>query len=196
MNFSRGLSAVVSCAAFLTLGVSLVQAGDDDRSDQPIKLVPGARLGRISGSDAVKSMGDSTAAGHAAKGSGGSGSFALPVWTYSVKSSRNGKIYTGQIVGDNPTTGGTATIPAVVIPVQLVFKYNSTTSYIFDPTAADPGCLNGSNTALSLTEASPIFTSYPFTLVNTGDDFTQYSDHFDRANFWNSAGNKRHPTLC
>jgi len=193
MNFSRRLRAVVSCAAFLALGaMSLVQADDDDRSDQPIKLVPGARLGRMSGSDAVKSMGDSTAAGHAAKVSGGSTSFGgLPVWTYSVKSSRNGKTYTGQIVGDNPTTGASATIPAVVIPVKLVFKYNSTTSYIFDPTATDPGCLYGSNTALSLTEASPILTPYAFTLVNSGDDNTQYSDHFNRANFWNSAGNPK-----
>ena len=186
---------MVGCAAFLALGaMSFMQADDEHRgpeSDQPIKLAPGARLGRISGSEAARSVNEGTSAGHAAKLSGATSTFSMPVWTYSVKSSRDGKTYSGQIVGDNPSTGASATIPTVLIPVKLIFKYSSTTSYVFDPSAADNGCLGSGTTALSLTESSPIFTSYPFTLVNSGDDFTQYSDHFDRASFWNSTGNPR-----
>jgi hypothetical protein len=190
MNFRRGLRAVVSCAAFLAFGAALVQAGDEDRSDQPIKLAPGAQLGRISGSEAVKSMGDSTAAGHAAKVSGGSISFGgLPVWTYSVKSSRDGKTYSGQIVGQNPATGGTTSILTYLIPVKLVFKYSTTTSYVFDPTATDSGCLEGNNTAASLTQASPIFAPYTFA-TGSDTDTTQYADHFNRANFWANIANK------
>ena len=192
MSFIGGVRWAAPCAVFLALGaMSFVQA-DDDRggdSDRPIKLAPGAKLGRISGAEAAKSLGDSIAAGHAARVSGGSGSFSLPVYKYSVQSSRNGRTYTVQIVGDDPTKGGTATIPTVVIPVKLVFQYNSTTSYAFDPSYQDPGCLGGSNTALSLTQASPILVPYPFNLNGTGDDNAQYSDHFARANFWDLAGN-------
>ena len=58
MNFFRGARAVVGCAAFLALGaMSFMQADDEHRgpeSDQPIKLAPGARLGRISGSEAAR----------------------------------------------------------------------------------------------------------------------------------------------
>ncbi len=131
-------------------------------------------------------MNDSTAAGHAARGSGGSG-FGLPVWTYSVKSS--GKTYTGQIVGTNPATGGATSISTYLIPVKLVFKYNSSTSYVFDPTATDQACLGGTNTAASLTEASPIFAPYTFT-TGSDTDTTQYADHFNRANFWGNIVNK------
>jgi len=192
MNFSKGVRAAVGCAAFLAFGaVSFVQADDDGhggQSDKPMKLSP-AQLRRISGAEAVNSMKDPTEAGHSANLAKSSANFGLPVWTYSVKSSRDGKTYTGQIVGQNPATGGTTSIRTYLIPVKLVFAYNSTTSYVFDPTATDSGCLGGTNTALSLTEASPILTPYTFT-TGSETDTTQYPDHFNRANFWKNIGNK------
>jgi hypothetical protein len=70
-------------------------------------------------------------------------SLTLPNYSYSIVSLADGKTYTGQIVGANPTTrpAHPTVVPTVIVPVRLVFHYSSTVSYIFDPTAADPGCM-------------------------------------------------------
>lgn len=199
MRFRKVFAAALPCAALLAVG-SLAMADDDHnpQSDQPIKIPAGTKIGHMSGSEAVKSMNAAKTSGGSARSTGGStASFSLPVWSYSVTSSRDGRSYKGQIVGQNPVSGASASIPTYLIPVRLVFKYSSTTSYTFDPTAADTSCLGNGNTAASLTQTSPIFSSYPFTLATSGDDNTQYSDHFDRASFWTSAGNPgtSHTTL-
>lgn len=191
MNDSR-VSGATGCAVLLLCGsLSFIQA--DDRHDQPgssespVQISPGFRLNHLSESDARKSLNTENTAGGASTFSGrASAVLGLPSWTYSVKSPRDGRTYTGQIVGQNPTAGGQTIVPTYVIPIKLVFRYSSTTSYTFDPTAADNGCLGQANTALSLTVQSPIFTDYPFTLVSSGDDNTQYADHFNRANFWSN----------
>jgi len=188
MNFSTGLRATMPCVALLAFGsVTLMQAEDDqsDNSDRPIKIAAGTRLNHMSGSEAAKAVNAAkTSGGGAARVSGGSTTFGLPVYTYSVTSSRNGSHYSGQIVGANPAVGTQTIVPTYLIPVKLVFKYSSTTSYAFDPTGADVGCLGQNNTALSLTQGSPIFQNYPFSLTGSGDDSTQYADHFNRASFW------------
>src|SRR5579863_3185257 len=187
MNCCRGLGLAVPCAALLAFGsLSFVQAGDDDRgeqSDQPIKLAPGARLQRLSGGEAAKGLNAARTSGGSAKTTGGSATFSLPVWTDTVKSTRDGKTYALQIVGQSPAKGGPTSIATYLIPVKLVFSYSSTTSFVFDPTATDPGCLatattgSANNTAVSLTEASPVFTPYALT-TGADSDITQYSDHF------------------
>ena len=201
MNIIRGLGLAVPCAALLTFGsISLVQADDDgEHSDQPMKLAPGARLSRISGTEAAKGLNAAKTSGGSSRTTGGSGTFSLPVWTDTVKSTRNGSTYTLHIVGTNPATGVSTTIPTYLIPVKLVLQYNSTTSFTFDPTGTDPGCLatgttgSANNTALSLTEQSPVFTGY-FLATGQNSETTQYPNHFNRSNFWtagssNSANN-------
>jgi hypothetical protein len=190
----RSFSAVLRGAALFGLlaliSLSPVRAdegGTPAHADQPVKIPPGMRLQHQNGSDAVSAWDTARTSGGGSKTSGGGSSLSLPNWTYSIQSSRDGKTYSGKVVGNNPATGGTSVVPTYIIPVKLVFKYSSTTSYVFDPTATDPGCLgNATNTAISLTTASPIFQNYPFTLVNSGDDSTQYSDHFNRANFYHN----------
>ena len=198
MNWFRGLGLAAPCAALFAFGsLSFVQADDDDHgdhSDQPIKLAAGARLNRLSGGEAAQGLNAARTSGGSARTTGGSATFSLPVWTDTVKSTRDGKTYTLQIVGQNPTKGGTTSIPTYLIPVKLVFNYSSTTSFAFDPTSTDPGCLatattgSANNTALSLTEASPVFVPYAFT-TGADSDTTQYSDHFNRSNFWANIGN-------
>jgi len=119
---------------------------------------------------------------------------ALPTWSYTVKSSRNNATYTGKIVGANPSASTSVTIPVVIIAVILNFKYSSTTSYIFNPTAADPGCL-GSRTALALTQQSPLFNNYNFVMGTTSVGNTQYADAFTRGNFWTYAKGTNYHTL-
>lgn len=194
MQFSWGLRAVVPFAALFALSsLSLVQADDDGhggQSDRPIPIAAGAKLQRISGAEGAKALNAAkTSGGGSAKGTGGPATFGIPVYSYSVTSSRNGSHYTGQIVGANPVGGGSNTVPTYLIPVKLVFKYSSTTSYVFDPMGNDAGCLGNNNNALTLTQYSPIFQNYPFSLTGSGDDSTQYADHFNRANFWTKVTN-------
>jgi hypothetical protein len=110
----------------------------------------------------------------------------LPNYSYSVVSPIDGKTYTGQILGANPTTrpAHPVVIPEVIIPVKLVFQYSSTVSYIFDPTATDPGCIGAGRTALGLTEQSPLFNDFTYKLGSTTVGTTQYIDAFMRGNFW------------
>ena len=113
----------------------------------------------------------------------------IPTWNYSVVSPVDGKTYTGQIIGVHPATrpAQATVIPTVVVPVRLIFKYSSTTSYIFDPTVSDPGCLGGGGrTALSLTEESPLINDAKFVFGGTNVGTTQYIDAFQRANFWSN----------
>jgi hypothetical protein len=125
---------------------------------------------------------------------------SIPTWSYSVVSPINGKTYSGQIIGRNPATkpGQVTVIPTILIPVRLTFQYSSTTSYIFDPTVADAGCLGAGRTAFSLTQASPLFNDATFTLGGTNVGNTQYIDAFQRANFWNdvsASGGANYHTL-
>ena len=62
----------------------------------------------------------------------------------------------------------------------------------FDPTQADNVCLTApNNIPTSLVEQSPIFTPTKFVFGGTDVGTTQYSDAFQRANFWNVLGEDR-----
>jgi hypothetical protein len=110
----------------------------------------------------------------------------LPLWTYQTKAAQNNASYSGKIVGNSPT-GGSASVPTVLVPVVLKIVEGRTT-YTFDPTATDAGCLGSANTAMGLTKASPLFSNASFTINGVNIGPTQYSDAFLRAEFWNSGG--------
>jgi hypothetical protein len=93
-------------------------------------------------------------------------------------------------VGGNPFNNGarTTTVPVVIIPLRIQF-----TGLVrnFDPTSSDNGCIGVGNTALSLTQASPLFNVVPnFTMngVNLGN--VTYPDAFQRASFWPQVSTK------
>jgi hypothetical protein len=112
---------------------------------------------------------------------------ALTLWTYQTTAAQNKKSYTGKIVGNSPTSGSTS-VPAVLVPVVLKITEGGTT-YTFDPTATDTSCLGSGNTAMSLTSASPLFsTAATFTINGVSIGPTQYSDAIVRAEFWTSGG--------
>ena len=124
----------------------------------------------------------------------------IPTWNYSVVSPVDKKTYTGTIIGNNPATkpGGITVVPMVIVPVRLVFKYSATTSFIFDPTVADAGCLGTGNTGVSLLQASPLFSDVTYTAKGVNVGTSQYIDLFQRANFWNdvsASGGANYHTL-
>jgi hypothetical protein len=107
----------------------------------------------------------------------------LKMWGYSVKSTRsgpdNGKTFTGVMVGNSPlSTNGTTTTTVYVVPV--VFHIGSDT---FDPTVADNSCLGG-KVPLTVLKASPMVLPHSFKLNGVSIGTVQYSDAFQRANFW------------
>ena len=101
----------------------------------------------------------------------------VPFWSGSF--SFQGKTYPYTMVGTDPSAGSvTSTIPVVIIPLKFVF-FNGTTL-----SASDPVC-GGTASAVTLTQASPLFEDFPFAPGGTDVGTTQYIDAFQRANFWN-----------
>jgi len=125
----------------------------------------------------------------------------LPVWDYQVISSRDGSLYDGVIVGRNPNTRGTRAAVSVttqVVPVILKFHtigtaVDFTTGVITttsgdvssDPTVADTGCFAGANNVpLRILAQSPILKNADFNFGGTDVGTTQYTDAFQRGEFW------------
>jgi hypothetical protein len=125
----------------------------------------------------------------------------LPVWNYQTVSSRDGFLYQGVIVGSNPNQRGSSAavnVPMQVVPVVLNFHRIGTAvdlntgvitttsgSASSNPTVADSGCFAGSNNVpLALFAQSPILKSADFNFGGTDVGTAQYTDAFQRANFW------------
>lgn len=107
----------------------------------------------------------------------------LKTWTYNVTSTRSGSkgsTYSGKMVGSSPfTTNGTTTTTVYVVPLVVTIG-----SMTFDPTKNDKACLGGLN-ALELLKASPmVLNIFDFKMNGIDVGTTQYSDAFQRANFW------------
>ncbi|HVN64880.1 MAG TPA: hypothetical protein VMT58_09605 [Candidatus Binataceae bacterium] len=124
----------------------------------------------------------------------------IPLWSYAVNSSRDGNTYTGTMVGRSPFYNGAreTDIPTFIIPVKVVMP---DTGHVFDPTAEDPfGCLPAGDTALGLTQQSPIFDAPASDWIMNGVDVGtgQYVDAFQRAAFFSDVsvtGDRYHTVL-
>jgi hypothetical protein len=119
----------------------------------------------------------------------------IPLWDFSITSPVDNLQYTGVMVGRSPFFHGarTTNVPTIIVPIKLVMPDGG----VFDPTAADPAC-SPSGTALSLVQASPILQSATFTLGGTAVGTTQYTDAYQRGNFWTNVsvtGNRYHTML-
>jgi hypothetical protein len=125
----------------------------------------------------------------------------LPVWNFQALSTRDGNIYAGSMVGANPMVRGTdasVTVAGQIVPIILKLhtigtKFNPKTGKIttvpgdttFDPTVADNVCLAApNNMPIDLLRQSPIFSNANFNFGGTPVGTTQYTDAFQRANFW------------
>jgi hypothetical protein len=124
-----------------------------------------------------------------------------PMWSYTTLASRDGLTYKGTMVGRSPFFRGarTTNIDTILIPVKVTIKDASNVTTVFDPTQPDAACLpNGTATAVSLTQQSPILMPASFTMNGVDEGSTQYIDAFQRANFFNAVnptGNSYHTLL-
>jgi hypothetical protein len=117
----------------------------------------------------------------------------LTTWPYSIVA-YDGNRYTGTIVGRSPFLRGklTTTVPVVLIPLKITI-HQGTGTWVGDPLGVDPGCLGGTNTAVALTQQSPLFNPSNISMggnhpspVFVGD--TTYPDADVRASFWSAIG--------
>lgn len=121
----------------------------------------------------------------------------IPMFDYSVTSTRDGNRYSGVMVGRSPFFHGarTTNIPAVIIPV----KFTMSSGAVFDPTRPDAACAGG--IPLTLVQNSPLLNPAMFVMpANDGVEvgIGQYIDEFQRANFWQNVsvtGDRFHTTL-
>jgi hypothetical protein len=135
-----------------------------------------------------------------------SGGSTLPLWTFQVRSSRDGHQYPGAMVGRDPFHNpGPTDVPIEVIPLIIKTKtvgssFNPNTGIIntesgtttFNPTEADNVCLSApNNVPTKLLEQSPVLSPATFSFGGTFIGTTQYSDAFQRANFWDILGAHR-----
>jgi len=106
----------------------------------------------------------------------------LAMWTYKVKSTRQGskgQPFTGTMVGKSPlTNNGTTTITMQIIP--MILDIQGTT---FDPTVPDNNCAGG-KVPLDLVMQSPMVLPANIKMNGVNVGKAQYIDAFQRANFW------------
>jgi hypothetical protein len=137
-----------------------------------------------------------SAAAGASYGTGG-----LPLWTYDVRSPRDGQFHKGTMVGTNPFTNpGSVSVAAHIVPVVLHIHSVATaidpnTGLIttepgdvwVNPAARDNVCLKApNNVPANLLRQSPIFQPVDFSFGGTPIGKTQYIDAVQRANFINA----------
>jgi hypothetical protein len=183
-HFSSMFAATLTGACFL-LGIANAQ--DARTKTLKLKNYEPVKKSTLS-KDTVKAAVTSPAA---------SGS-TLPVWNYQVISSRDGNLYDGVIVGQNPNdkNNPSATVPGQLIPVLLKTHLVGTAvdtngiltttagDTTFDPTQADACLAAPNNLPVKLMRQSPVLADADFNFGGTDVGTTQYVDAFQRANFW------------
>jgi hypothetical protein len=100
----------------------------------------------------------------------------IPLWTYNIRSTRDGNPYLGVMVGAKPALNSSTTIPTQIVPVIININ-----GVVFDPTSTT---CSSAGSAVTLTQQSPIFKPFNFVFGGTPVGNTQYTDAFQRANFW------------
>jgi len=115
-----------------------------------------------------------------------------PLQTWNGSFTYQGTTYTFNMVGAQPSTNTSVTIPVEIIPIKIVIagRGRGGTS-TFDPSHV----LSNGKTITANTVASPIFASIPFSSGGANMGTTQYIDAYQRANFWGTADTGSHLLL-
>ena len=177
------LVSLVVCVALLIAPVTVAFA-------QVMQVPEGILLQPINDNDAVQILNMGRAAVFPPPAAA-----EIPFFTYSQLASRDGHTHAGSIVGGSPfsslTNNATTTVHFVIVPVVLKFNLGGTV-FTFSPTAGDPGCIGAGHTALSLTQASPLFHPISFTMNGVSIGSRTYPDAFQRAEFFTKTGANYH----
>lgn len=112
-----------------------------------------------------------------------------PLQTWNGSFTHSGTTYKFNMVG---VSGGSATIPTIIIPLKIVITSRSGVKTTYDPASTAPGT---SRSVLQNTVSSPIFATTDYVSGGTDMGVTQYIDAYQRANFWGTNGSSSHLLL-
>lgn len=126
-------------------------------------------------------------------------------WSFSVTSSRDGNTYPGIMVGNSALTrrSDASNVPVEIVPIIVntvalgtavapngvitVATGGSGDNTSFNPTMRDDNCLVRPNDVPArVMQESPLFRPANFNYGGTDVGFTQATDAFQRASFWNT----------
>jgi hypothetical protein len=113
----------------------------------------------------------------------------IPFFTASITSPLDGNTYTYQIAGADPNTSKTTTYIAYV---PIVARIHFADGTVLDPTL--PGCGDTVSVANRFYNG-PNFASTSYTSNGVSVGTTQFTDAFQRAEFWSIVGGTRYHTL-
>lgn len=116
---------------------------------------------------------------------------ATPLTTWNGSFTYQGTTYTYNMVGAQPSTNTSVTIPVEIIPIKIVISGHRGVQSTFDPSQV----LSNGKTVTNNTVASPIFSSIPFSSGGVSMGTTQYIDAYQRANFWGTRDTRSHLLL-
>jgi hypothetical protein len=102
----------------------------------------------------------------------------LPTWNGSFI--YKGTTYTYNMVGNDPSTDLSTSVPVYIIPIKLIITNKNNKIKTYDPATVLPNGL----TVVQNTVASPIFDSQEYIQGSVDVGSTQYIDAYQRANFW------------
>jgi hypothetical protein len=168
---------------FTSIAQELSSSGSSNRQiDQQLPVLQPEQLRQIPQSEIRDVLSTHFEIGNQSATKGLATTSALPVFGYSDGSS--GTTFTGTIVGSFPSNAVATNVQTIVVPVVLNIAQGGNT-WIFNPSATDPGCLGGANTGFNLTLQSPFFNNTPVAWVINGvnEGNTQFLDAFQRAEF-------------
>jgi len=187
MKINRAVLLLFFCAAVASCVVIEAAFGQDGQliDGRPIEVPPGTVLRQLYHIPGAPSAAGSLSTQPSSLATTTT-TTTMPLWHSTITSPIDGITYPYYMVGTDPSVlgAGSTTVPTVLIPVRLNFKYNPKAIYVFDPTQGDPGCIGSGNTASTLTQNGPIFQNFDYILGGTDVGTTQYTDAFQRANFW------------
>jgi hypothetical protein len=125
------------------------------------------------------------------------GATTIPLWSYSVASTRDSSTRAGVMVGRSPFFHGarTTNVPIFIVPLKVHLPDGG----VFDPGVADATCLS-SKVPTTVFQNSPLFQQVTDYFMNGTDvGAAQYIDAFQRANFFNEnvsvTGGRYHTVL-
>jgi hypothetical protein len=195
LQVDRKLMIVAVCALAALSAAASAAFGQEQQKAKPQLRIQHATK-NSQHADAAEAEKNRVAAGSSSK------TPALPLFTYSVDSDRDGNTYTGVMVGADPfSKHGEKDVSVKTFIVPIVVTLNTvgvSTDFntgdfatapgvtVLDPTANDNSCLAApNNNPLKLFQHTPMFDNYDISVGGVDMGHTQYIDAFQRAEFWN-----------
>ena len=189
------LSGHFSCLLATTLLAALAAYGQEQSGVLPRHAYYGVKAAPSAYVEAIKNdlarEGSTSASG-------------LPLWLYNVESSRDHNDYTGVMVGASPFTRSgnksvsvpTYVVPLIIVTNRIATNINFKTGHIttipgettFDSTVPNVCLAAPNNVPTKLVAESPILSPARFRFGKVDMGVTEYSDAFQRGNFWEVLG--------